>query len=68
LKSNPRLDSENGLKVAIVSFLVALAGGGLSFAWETLGWVIAVAGAAGAMVGIAIHWWLNWHQITHRND
>jgi hypothetical protein len=30
-------DSELGLKVATVSFLTGLGGGGLSFLWETLG-------------------------------
>lgn len=61
-------DSELGLKVATVSFLAALGGGGLSFLWETLGWLVMVISIAGVFVGIGIHWWTNWRQIFHRNE
>lgn len=51
-----RRDSQVGLKIATVAGLVAIAGAGLSFYFDRLGWVIGVIGALAASVGIAVHW------------
>lgn len=64
LKSIQR-DPELGLKIAVVAFLIALAGGGLSFVWERVGWLVTVLAMFGVFVGIGIHWWLNWRGIFH---
>ena len=67
LKPPPR-DSELGLKIAVIAFLAALVGGGLSFAWEKLGWLITVLAMFGVFMGIGVHWWLNWRRIFHVDE
>lgn len=61
-------DPELGLKIAVVAFLCMLAGGGLSFIWERVGWFVMAISMLGGFIGVGIHWRLNWRRILHIDD
>lgn len=55
---------ELGLWIGGCAFLVAMAGGGLLFAaGSQVGKVLAIAGIVGGLIGVVLHFILNWRRI-----
>jgi Flp pilus assembly protein TadB len=61
-----RLPAEAGIAVALIGFLVAAIGAALAFtALPSVGHLIGVAGALCGLIGVALHFVINWRTIFH---